>query len=468
MIDERPSSQRRLAPASRAVAALTAVAVTLASVPVRAQEGSLPVIRDAETEQLLSDYTAPILRAAGLSHQNIHPVIINDRAFNAFVMDAKHIFVNAGALVDSKTPNQIIGVLAHETGHIAGGHLMKLRTELANAQTAAILAMLLGVGAAVAGARGGAGTGDAAMAAVMAPQSAMMFSLLSYQRQQEEQADKGGVKFLTATGQSAKGMYETFKRFADDELYKSQGMSPYMRSHPMSKERVAALTEIAKSSPYWDKKDPPELQLRHDLMRAKLQGYLERPDTVARRYPESDQSLPARYARAIAAYRFANIRGALAQIDGLIAAMPGNPYFYELKGQALLESGRPAEAIAPLRHAISIAPNPTLMQVMLAQALVATNNPAAAGEAISNLQSAIIHDPDIPDAYSQLAMAYGRKGDYAQADLASAQAAFAKGDFRTARQLAKRAKTRFPVGAPGWVKADDIEGYKPPGPRGPL
>ncbi|MGA8414144.1 MAG: M48 family metalloprotease, partial [Xanthobacteraceae bacterium] len=331
-----------------------------------------------------------------------------------------------------------------------------------------ILAMLLGVGAAVAGARGGAGTGDAAMAAVMAPQSAMMFSLLSYQRQQEEQADKGGVKFLTATGQSAKGMYETFKRFADDELYKSQGMSPYMRSHPMSKERVAALTEIAKSSPYWDKKDPPELQLRHDLMRAKLQGYLERPDTVARRYPESDQSLPARYARAIAAYRFANIRGALAQIDGLIAAMPGNPYFYELKGQALLESGRPAEAIAPLRHAISIAPNPTLMQVMLAQALVATNNPAAAGEAISNLQSAIIHDPDIPDAYSQLAMAYGRKGDYAQADLASAQAAFAKGDFRTARQLAKRAKTRFPVGAPGWVKADDIEAYKPPGPRGPL
>ena len=456
MIDERPSSRRHLAPASRAVGALTAVAVALASLPVRAQEGGLPLIRDAETEQLLTDYTSPILRAAGLSHQNIHPVIINDRSFNAFVIDAKHIFVNAGALVDSKTPNQIIGVLAHESGHIAGGHLSKLRSELANAQTAAILAMLLG-----------AGTGDATMAAVLAPQSAMMYSLLSYQRQQEEQADKAGVKFLTATGQSAKGMYETFKRFADDELYKTQGMSPYMRSHPMSKERVAALTEVARSSPYWDKKDPPELQLRHDLMRAKLQGYLERPDTVARRYPESDQSLPARYARAIAAYRFANVRGAVAQIDGLIAAMPNNPYFYELKGQCLLESGRPAEAIAPLRHAISIAPNPTLMQVMLAQALVATNNPAAASEAISNLQSAIIRDPDIPDAYSQLAMAYGRKGDIAQADLASAQAAFAKGDFRTARQLAKRAKGRFPVGAPGWVKADDIEAYKPPS-RGPL
>jgi predicted Zn-dependent protease len=469
MANARPSSQRRSTPAARAIAGLTAAAVVLASVPVHAQGGGLPIIRDAETEQLLRDYTQPIARAAGLSGQNIHVVIINDRSFNAFVIDAKRIFVNAGALVDARTPNQIIGVLAHESGHIAGGHLSKLRAELANAQTAAIIGMLLGIGAAVAGSRGGGSSnvGDAAMAAVMAPQSAMMMSLLSYQRQQEEQADKAGVKFLTATGQSAKGMYETFKRFADDELYKSQGSSPYMRSHPMSKERAASLAEVAQSSPYWDKKDSPELQLRHDLVRAKLRGYLERPDAVGRLFPASDQSLPARYARAIASYRFSDLRGAMGQIDGLIAAMPNNPYFYELKGQALLESGHPAEAVAPLRHAISLAPNPTLIQVMLGQALIATNNPAAAGEAISNLQSAILRDPDIPDAYSQLAMAYGRKGDIAQADLASAQAAFAKGDFRTARQLAKRAKARFPVGAPGWVKADDIEGYKPPG-RGGL
>jgi predicted Zn-dependent protease len=463
MIELRPSSQRRMAPAAKAVAMLTAAAVACSSLPARAQDGGLPLIRDAEIEQLLRDYSAPVLGAAGLTKQNIHPVIINDRSFNAFVIDAKHIFVNAGALMDAKTPNQIIGVLAHETGHIAGGHLSKLRAELANAQTAAIVAMLLGVGAAVAGGRAGGGMGDAAMAAVMAPQSAMMASVLSYQRQQEEQADKAGVKFLTATGQSAKGMYETFKRFADDELFRAQGSSPYMRSHPMSKERVAALTEVARSSPYWDKTDPPELQLRHDLMRAKLNGYLDRPDTLLRMYPPSDMSLPARYARAISAYRYGNVRAALAQMDGLIQTMPNNPYFYELKGQALLESGHPAEAVGPLRQAVSLAPNPTLIQVMLGQALIATNNPAAAGEAIGYLQNAIVRDPDIPDAYSQLAMAYGRKGDVAQADLASAQAAFAKGDFRTARQLATRAKARFPVGAPGWVKADDIEGYRPPG-----
>ena len=462
MIDTRPSSEWRSAPAFRTVAVVMAATVAFASVPARAQ--GLPIIRDAETEQLLRDYTQPILSVAGLAKQNIHPVIINDRGFNAFVMDAKRIFVNAGALMDSRTPNQIIGVLSHETGHITGGHLSKIRNELANAQTAAIIAMLLGLGAAVAGGRG---SGDAAMAAMSAPQSAMMMSLLSYQRQQEEQADKAGVKFLTASGQSAKGMYETFKRFADDELYKTQGMSPYMRSHPLSKERVAALSELVRTNPYWDKKDSPELQMRHDLVRAKLRGFLERPDTVARIYPGSDQSLPARYARAIASYRYSDVRGALGQINGLIAAMPGNPYFHELKGQVLLESGRPADAIGPLRHAISIAPNPTLMQVMLAQALIATNSPAVASEAISNLQNAIARDPDIPDAYSQLAMAYGRKGDIGQADLASAQAAFAKGDFRTAKQLAKRAKARFAVGAPGWVKADDIEAFKPPQ-RGPL
>ena len=203
--------------------------------------------------------------------------------------------------------------------------------------------MLLGLGAAVAGARSGAGAGDAAMAAVMAPQSAMMMSLLSYQRQQEEQADKAGVKFLTATGQSAKGMYETFKRFADESSTRRRERRPYMHSHPMSRERVAALTELATSSPYWDKKDPPELQLRHDMMRAKLRGFLDRPDTVAARYPTSDQSLPARYARAIAAYRFGDMRSALAQIDGLIAAQPEQPVFLRAQGPgpARERAGRP-------------------------------------------------------------------------------------------------------------------------------
>ncbi|HEY2136653.1 MAG TPA: tetratricopeptide repeat protein, partial [Xanthobacteraceae bacterium] len=271
---------------------------------------------------------------------------------------------------------------------------------------------------------------------------------------------------LAATGQSAKGMYDTFKRFADQALFASQYTDPYVQSHPMPVERIAALEEIARTSPNWNKLDPPELQARHDMMRAKLYGFLERPDAVLHRYPLSDTSMPARYARAIVAYRHGEMRDAIAQIDSLIQSQPGNPYFYELKGQALLEAGRPAEAIAPLRHALALAPNPALIQALLGQALVAANQPALADEAVTDLRAAVTRDPDISDGYEYLAMAYGRKGDIAQADLASAQAAFTRGDFKTARQLASRAKTRFPVGAPGWVKADDIASFKPPTPSG--
>jgi predicted Zn-dependent protease len=466
---ETPSRPVKATPAGRAVAFLTAVALASAGGPARAQEipqpgKGLPVIRDAEIEQLLRDYTAPILRAAGLTQQNVQVVIIQERAFNAFVVDGRRIFVNVGALMESQTPNQIIGVLAHETGHIAGGHLSKLRQELANAQTQSIIALLLGVGAMVAAAKASPNSsiGQIAPAAITGPQSMILRSLLSYQRAQEDQADRAAVKFLTATGQSPKGMYETFRRFADQTMFAARYIDPYLQSHPMPVERVRALEDLAKTSPYWEKTDPPDLQLRHDLMRAKLSGFTERPDTVARRYPLSDTSLPARYARAISAYRSSDLRGALAQIDALIQQHPSNPYFHELKGQALLETGRPAEAIAPLRKAASLATNANLIKVMLGQALIATNDPKFAEEAVTLLRNVLIHETELADGYRYLAMAYGRKGDLAQADLASAQSAFATGDFKTARQLAGRAKTRFPTGSPGWVKADDIATYKPP------
>jgi predicted Zn-dependent protease len=198
------------------------------------------------------------------------------------------------------------------------------------------------------------------------------------------------------------------------------------------------------------------------MMRAKLAGFLERPDAVARRYPMSDTSLPARYARAIAAYRDSDLNVSMAQIDALIQTQPNNPYFHELKGQALLEGAKPAEAIAPLRRAAALAPNATLIRIMLAQALIATGETRYSDESITLLRVAMQREPDAPDVYSQLAMAYGRKGAYAEADLASAQAALARGDAKTARELAARAKTRFPTGSPGWVRADDIVGLKQP------
>ena len=465
-LDGTPIRTRRRAPAARAIALLTAVAVGTAGIaPTRAQDSStrgLPIIRDAEIEQLLRDYAQPILRAAGLAKQNVRVVVLSDRSFNAFVMDGRHIFINAGALFDAKTPNEVIGVFAHETGHLAGGHLQRLREQLASAQTGSIIAMLAGIGAAVAGSRAGAGGGDVGMAAIMAPQQAIMRTVLAYVRTQEDQADHAGVKFLNATGQSPRGMVELFKRLSSESLFNSRYIDPYMQTHPMPAERVAALETVAKASPYWDRKDPPELQLRHDMMRAKLSGFLERPDTVARRYPATDHSLPARYARAISIYRNSDLRQAIAQIDSLIQAQPNNPYFYELKGQALLEGGHPSEAIAPLRHAVQLSHNNALIEILLAQALNATGNAKLSEEAVAMLRSAIVREPEAPDAYSQLAVAYGRKGDLANADLASAQAAFSRGDIKTARQLAARAKTRLPVGSPAWVRADDIVNVKPP------
>ena len=465
-LDGTPIRTRRRAPAARAIALLTAVAVgTAGTAPARAQDSAtrgLPIIRDAEIEQLLRDYAQPVLRAAGLAKQNVRVVVLSERSFNAFVMDGRHIFINAGALFDAKTPNEVIGVFAHETGHLAGGHLQRLREQLASAQTASIIALLAGLGAAVAGSRAGAGGADVGMAAIMAPQQAIMRTVLAYVRTQEDQADHAGVKFLNATGQSPRGMVELFKRLSSESLFNSRYIDPYMQTHPMPAERVAALETVARASPYWDRKDPPELQLRHDMMRAKLSGFLERPDTVARRYPATDHSLPARYARAISTYRNSDLRQAIAQIDSLIQVQPNNPYFYELKGQALLEGGHPSEAIAPLRHAVQLSHNNALVEILLAQALNATGNAKLSEEAVAMLRSAIVREPEAPDAYSQLAVAYGRKGDLANADLASAQAAFSRGDIKTARQLAARAKTCLPVGSPAWVRADDIVNVKPP------
>ena len=446
-------------------ALMAAVALAVAPMAAMAQQNKgPPVLRDTETEQLLREYTRPILRAAGLEKHNIQMVIINQGVFNAFVADGRRIFVNYGAIMQSETPNQIIGVMAHETGHLAGGHLAKMREQMAQAQTQMIIAMLLGAGAMVAGAQGGGGNSglaNAGAAMFSAPGEIIRRNLLSYVRQQEENADKAGVKFLNTTGQSSKGMYETFKRFTDESLFAARGTDPYVQSHPMPAQRVAALEELARSSPYWDKKDDPALQLRHDMVRAKISAFMERQETVYRRYPLSNNGLPARYAHAISTYLHGDLRSALTQIDALIQQQPNNPYFHEVRGQALLEGGKPQEAIAPLRKAVALSNNSPLIEMLLGQALVATGNNAYTDEAIAILRAAVARETEAPIGYMQLAMAYGRKGDYAQADLASAQAAYLRGDSKTARDLASRAKTRFAIGTPGWVKADDIVSAKP-------
>ena len=449
---------------TRILAIVAAVAMPLHA--ASAQGKPRPkVIRDAEIENLLRDYARPILKVAGLARQNVEVTIIGDRSFNAFVADGKRIFINAGALLDAETPNQVIGVLAHETGHLAGGHLARMRQQVAGAQTMAVVAMLLagaGVAAGAASGVGGSSLGGAAAGAITAPQEIIRRSLLTYQRGEESAADRSAVKYLTETHQSAKGMIETFERFENEQLFISQRIDPYLLNHPMARERIAALEQLAKASPYYNTKDPPALQARHDMMRAKLVGFMERPDAVYRKYPLSNTSLPAQYARAISAYRFGNMTDAIQKIDALIAAQPGNPYFQELKGQALLEAGRAGQAIEPLRRAVSLSGNNTLIRSMLGQALVQSGNPAYTDEAIRELAQTTQRDPDSVEAWRSLAQAYGRKGDIANADLAAANGYMAAGEFRSGQELAARAKLRFPPNSPGWLKADDILAFKPP------
>jgi predicted Zn-dependent protease len=285
-------------------------------------------------------------------------------------------------------------------------------------------------------------------------------TMLSYVRSQEESADRAAVKFLTATHQSPKGMVDTFKRFANDSMFISSRIDPYLQSHPMPRERVIGLEHLAQQSPYYNKLDPPELQARHDLMRAKLFAFIDPYGTTMRRYPLSNHSLPARYARAIAAYRFGDPGRAQAQIDSLIETQPNNPYFYELKGQALLEASKARASIPPLRKAVQLSHGDALIRILLGQALVQSNNPAFADEAIHQLRIALQKEPHATVGYRELAIAFARKGDQPNADLYSAQAAFNQGDYRTARQLAFRARKAFPAGSPGWLRSDDIVNFK--------
>ncbi len=445
------------------ICGLAALAITATSIPAADAQQRIGFIRDAEIEDLMRDYANPILRAAGLGDSNVRVYVVNSTQFNAFVMDGRRIFINAGVIMHADTPNEVIGVLAHETGHIAGGHLARLPMEIRGATAIAVLTTVLGVGAMAAGAMGGASGGiDAGQAMVMGGQHAARRSLLSYQRSEELAADRAAVNYLNATGQSAKGMLRTFQRFADQSMFSERNIDPYAQSHPMPRERIAALEELAKQSPHFNREDPPGLQARHDLARAKLAGHMEHPSAVQRRYPQSDNSLAARYARAIVAMRSGSLSSALQSVDSLISAYPDYPYFWELKGDMLIRAGRPAEAIEPLRRALSLKPNP-LIRATLGHALVATGDPGRLEAAISELRSAVNDEPDYAGAYRHLAQAYGRADRIPEAELATAQGHFAGGDFEAAKRFAQRAKQGLPTGSPDWQKADDIVRYRPPG-----
>jgi len=442
----------------RFMAVITAVTGLYASeAAAQSPTRSIPLIRDAEIEGLLRLYTRPIFKAAGVNPKAVKVYIINDPRINAFVAGGQRIFVNTGLLLESDTPNETIGVLAHETGHIAGGHLARMGVEIESANYTAIIGMLLGLAAIAGGIAAGSTEAAQAGQGIMAGTKGLaQRNFLTYARGMEASADQAALKYLNATGQSAKGMIKLFDKLARENLVVLANADPYVMSHPMPMERISNLEQSAKKSPYYDAKDSPALMLRHDLAKAKIIGYSSGPQAVMQRYPASDQSMPARYARAIALFRKGDIRNALPIIDSLIAELPQNPYFWELKGEALLENGRAAEALAPVRKALELLPKNGLIQILAAQALIDTEKPANATEAVKLLRQAQRSEGDTPQTYMLLARAYAQTGDIARAELATAESALLRGDKKLALEKAKSAQARFKTGTPEWIRANDV------------
>ncbi len=441
------------------------MAALASATPVAAQ--GLPLIRDTEIENLLADYSRPIFHAAGLGTGRIKIRIVQNDAFNAFVLDGRNVFIHTGTLMQAQTPNEVIGVIAHETGHIVGGHMAALRARIAKDQTRALLAQVLGIGLMVAGGVAGGGNatelGNAGQGIMYGGNELVMRGLLAERRNQESAADQAGIKFLTMTKQSGLGMLETFERFAQQEYVSDAQKDAFARSHPLSTERLARLRTLAESSPYFHVLDPPKLQLRHDLMRAKLSGYLESPQVVFNRYPMSDNSVPARYARAIARFFQGGpgaLEGALADMDSLLRDRPNYPYFWEVKGDLLMRAGKMREAIPPLRQALKLKPDASLIRVQLASALQTEENKAAVDESVSLLRKSLIDDENA-HAYRLLATGYYKQGKRPEADAMTAQAYFLEGDLKKAQVFAKRAQTKLRSGSPEWLKNDDIINYKP-------
>ncbi len=417
-------------------------------------------IRDAEIEALLHDYNNPLLRAAGLDPKNVHIGIINSPAINAFVTGGQNIFYHTGLILEADRPNVVIGVAAHEIGHITGGHLSRQSEAAKSANIPVVAGMILGLGSALAGA------GDAAIMMITGGIQIGQQNYLSYSRVQESAADQTALRLLNYTGQSAQGVADLMNELSEQEILNEIRQDPYVRSHPLSRTRVNTYLTQAQTSPHFNQKDSPKLQFRHDMVKAKIRGFLEHPQTALRFYPQQDQSAPARYARAIAYHRLAQTEQAIALIDGLIMEMPDNPYLYELKGQIYQESGLPNKAIPAYEKALQLAPETALFFTSLGTARLAIgrqeiekrNIPHGreyTEHALLDLREAIRLEPKNISAYFQLSIAYGLLEQFGHAEWAIAEF-YAVRNNPQALTHAKRALQKLSPSDSEYLRAQDI------------
>jgi predicted Zn-dependent protease len=425
-----------------------------------AQQGRLNLIRDAEIENTIRTFVVPIWRAAGLDPNAAEIMIVQDNSLNAFVAGGQRIFINTGLIMRTETPNQLIGVLAHESGHIAGGHLARMQEELRSLTTLQILEAILGAGALAGSAAsgGGAGRGGPTTGVGQPNAPGSLLSFLRYTQTQESAADQAAITYLQRTGQSPKGTVEFLRILQKDERMQISRRDPYLTTHPLTPDRIAAFEAEAARSPYVNTPDSPKFLDLHHRMVAKLMGFIA-PDVAIQRFSEADRSVPARYARAIAWYRKGALGSALLGIDGLIKEYPNDPYFHEVRGQMLYENGRAAEAVVSYRRAVQLLPSSAIIKIDYARTLLATNNPENDREAVRNLELASQQESGTFDLWRLMAEGYSKLNNHGMTSLARAEMAILRGQRGEAQAHADAAVRQLQPGTPSWQRAQDIKAY---------
>jgi len=393
---------------------------------------------------------APIWKVAGLDPNALHIYLIQDKQLNSFVAGGQNEFINTGLILRAKTPNQLIGVLAHETGHIAGGHLTRFQDAVRNASIEGIIAMVVGAAATVAGKGSGGGAG------MLPAEGVAERAFLQYSVGQEAAADQAALSFLDRSSQSARGLLEFFQILQGEELLSGVRIDPYLRSHPLTSQRIEYVRNHVERSRFSDVPDSAANVELLKRIKAKLDAFISPPSSTLAAYPEKDRSVVARYARAIAYYRIPQLDKALPAIDGLIRDFPKDPYFRELKGQMLFENGRIADAIPPYEEAIRLAPGAPLLRISLAQAYIEANDPAMNKRAIAHLNDALRTEDKETGAWRLLATAYGRDNQMGMAALALAEEGLSAGKKKVAQQQANRAKALLPKNSAAYNRAENI------------
>ena len=426
---------------------MVALLLTFAAIhPASAQSA----LRDAETEKLFEDLGRPLIEAAGLDPKSTKIVLLNDPEVQAFVATGQVVYLHSGLLMNADNVNQVQGVVAHELGHVAGGHAIRIQDGMKQATGVTIATMVLGALAMAAGA------GEAGMGIMAAGQQAALGSFLSFSRAQETATDSAGAKYLSTAGVSGKGSLEFFNKLQNREYRIGvYAKDSYSRTHPLSRDRIASLEAIYRKDAAWDKPSDPALEARFQRIKAKLVGFVE-PSQAVKKYPESNKSVPAHYARAYAYHVSGYPDKALTEADALLAAAPNDPYFLELKGQVLLESGKPRDALPPLREATQRSEENPLIASMLGHALVATEDRKNFAEAKQVLKAAVNRDNQNPFAWYQLGIIYDREGDIARAALATAERSNLEDKPKLALASAEMAMKGIPHGSPDWLRAQDI------------